>query len=148
MENEIEYGMEYSNEISDSPMLDLSPEMALGLFIGITVIMLILCILMIISLWKIYEKAGEPGWASLVPLYREYILFEMTWDNGWLFLLTLIPVLGFFVLVITYYKLSQVFNCGAGMFCLLLFIPMVAYLMLAFGQAEYDFSLLSGKEEK
>ena len=57
-----------------------------------TVILLVVAyfVLKIVANWKIFEKAGQPGWASIVPFYSNYIEFNIYWGNGWLFL---IPVL-------------------------------------------------------
>ena len=52
-----------------------------------------IAILMIIATWKLYEKAGEPGWASLIPFYRDYVLFKISWGNGWYFLLSTVPAI-------------------------------------------------------
>lgn len=48
-------------------------------------------ILVIVAKWKLFEKAGEPGWACVVPLYDSYVLFKLSWGNGWYFLLTTVP---------------------------------------------------------
>ena len=39
----------------------------------------------IVATWRIYDKAGEHGWASLIPIYAQYVLYRITWGNGWLF---------------------------------------------------------------
>ena len=53
-----------------------------------TVILLVVAyfVLKIVANWKIFEKAGQPGWASIVPFYSNYIEFNLYWGNGWLFL--------------------------------------------------------------
>ena len=61
---------------------------------GMTFLSLAIAVLGIIAMWKIFEKAGEPGWAAIIPFYNLYVLFKITWGNGWKFLLLLIP-LGF-----------------------------------------------------
>lgn len=35
-------------------------------------ILLAMAVLSIIGCWKLYQKAGEPGWASIVPFYNTY----------------------------------------------------------------------------
>lgn len=59
-------------------------------------------VLVIIATWKVYEKAGEPGWASLVPFYRDYVLFKISWGNGWYFLLNEIPSVLYLVFYIPF----------------------------------------------
>ena len=79
-----------------------------GLFIFIGIISLAITVLFIIALWKMFEKAGEPGWAALIPFYNTYVLFKISWGNGWYFLLSVIPAIlyeivyiGFFAGIIT-----------------------------------------------
>ncbi len=43
------------------------------------VISVAVLILLLIGMWKMYSKAGEPGWASIIPLYNLYVLFKITW---------------------------------------------------------------------
>lgn len=59
---------------------NMSPEVSGGLLAilaGSMVIWLILLLIVIISLWKIFEKAGEPGWAALIPIYNVIILLKI-----------------------------------------------------------------------
>lgn len=45
----------------------------------------------IVACWLLFKKAGKPGWASIVPFYNVYTLFEITWGSGWRFLMLLDP---------------------------------------------------------
>ena len=62
----------------------------------ISPIILIICLALLIFFiaceWKIFKKAGKPGWASLIPFYSTYVLFEIVYGKGIKFLLLLIPV--------------------------------------------------------
>ena len=64
-----------------------------GIVVFLWIIGLGIAVLMIVAMWKIFEKAGEPGWASLVPFYNSYELFKISWGNGWYFLLSVVPAL-------------------------------------------------------
>ena len=82
----------------------------LALFSGVYfMIILAVAVILIIARWRVYTKAGEPGWGSLIPFYNEYLLFKIAWGNGWLFLLTFIPIVGGAVLLIAVYKLCVAF---------------------------------------
>lgn len=106
-----------------------------GSFLGLY---LIVAVLMIASMWKIFEKAGYAGWKSIIPLYNTYCLFKMTWGNGWMFLILIIPVINFVISIMTYYKLAKAFQKGIG-FCLgLLFLSVIFMPILAFGNAKYQ----------
>lgn len=72
-------------------------------------------LVIIISLWFILNKAGEPGWAAIVPFYSNYELYKITWGNGWMFLLLLIPLANFVVSIITNIKLATAFGKGGGL---------------------------------
>ncbi len=68
-----------------------------GMLGGILIVWLLLvCVLSIFSLvctWKVFAKAGIPGWKALVPFYNLYCLCKLTWGIGWLFLLVFTPIL-------------------------------------------------------
>lgn len=55
---------------------------------------LALSILLIVALWKVFEKAGEKGWKSLIPLYNLYIYCKIAWSKGWFWLLGSLPLIG------------------------------------------------------
>ena len=63
-------------------------------------------ILLLIAQWKVYKKAGERGWASLIPFYSQYVLVKITWGNGWLFLLFFIPLGNLIFAIATNIKLA------------------------------------------
>lgn len=42
---------------------------------------LVIAILVIVAMWKIFKKAGEPGWKAIIPIYNNYILFKIVWDT-------------------------------------------------------------------
>lgn len=105
---------------------------------GFLIVLLALCVLFIVAAWRIFAKAGEPGWACLVPFYNAYVMFKITWGNGLFFLLMLIPFVNFVIGLITTYKLCKVFGHGVGFFILMLFFSPIMTLVLAFGDSEYQ----------
>jgi hypothetical protein len=59
-----------------------------GLFAGTMLVVLMLvalafAVVAIIAMWRIFEKAGEKGWKSLIPIYNSWILFELSGKPGW-----------------------------------------------------------------
>ena len=109
---------------------------------------IIYCVLQVVAMWKIFEKAGEAGWKSLIPLYNLYILLKIIRFN-WLLLLGLliwiIPVIGWAIgaiymvvlQVIICYRLSRSFGKELGYTLGLLFLTPIFYLILGFGSAKY-----------
>jgi len=80
--------------------------------------------------WVLFEKAGQPGWAALIPYYNDYVLFDITWGNGILFLLTLIPFAGLVIWIITRVKMAEAFGKDGGWACGLIFLyPIFLYIM-------------------
>ncbi len=102
-----------------------------------TVFSLIYCILAVIAMWKIFTKAGEAGWKSLIPILDLYILFKIAWGSGWKFLLLIIPIVNVIVLLLVHWKLARSFGQGTLMCILMLFFPNIVMLILGFGSAEY-----------
>ena len=76
----------------------------------------------IVARWKLFQKAGKDGWASVVPYYCDYILYEITWGQGLYFLFTLIPFAGIVFHNLTMIKLSKAFGRGGGWACGLIFL--------------------------
>lgn len=99
---------------------------------------LALIVLSIVGIWKMFEKAGEKGWKSLIPIYNTYILFKLAGRNGWGFLLLLIPIVNIVIWVMVAIDLAKHFgkSTAFGVLGLILF-PYVGYAMLGFGEAKY-----------
>ncbi len=119
------YSYDYDYDIADS-FFHMSA--------GSTFISLLLGALLIVSLWFIFQKANEPGWAAIVPFYNYYVLFKITWGNGWMFLLLLIPLANIVIAIITLVKLAKAFGKGGGFACGLIFLFYVFLPIMAFSK--------------
>jgi len=104
---------------------------------GYIVACLALVVVSLVGMWKVFMKAGKPGWAAIVPFYNLYCLFEMSFGNGWLFLLTFVPCANVVVTVMCYFKLAKAFGKGVGFGFGLLFFNFIFMMILGFGDAEY-----------
>ena len=60
--------------------------------IPLAIVGLILRILRIIALWKAFERAGEPGWKALIPVYCSYIKYKLAWMKNWFWYCLLIAL--------------------------------------------------------
>jgi hypothetical protein len=109
----------------------------IGAGIGVLVFILALQIFMIICMWKIYAKAGEPGWACIVPIYNIIVLLKIVNKPAWWFILLIIPIVGLIIAIIVLHRLSLSFGQGAGYTIGLLLVPIIFLPMLAFGSATY-----------
>lgn len=120
---------------------------AAGIFLLIFwLIMMALIVVNIVAMWKLFKKAGKPGWAAIIPFYNTYILNEMVWGKGIYFLFMLIPLGNLVWMVATYIKLAHSFNKGTGYGVALVFFGYILIPVLAFGKAEYIGYNDSGKK--
>lgn len=108
-----------------------------GVLIVYWLFMMALCVFIIVAMWKVFVKAGKPGWACIVPFYSQYCMFDMAFGNGWLFLLSFVPCVNFVIAVMLYFKLAKAFGQGVGFGFGLLFLSPIFIAILGFGNAEY-----------
>jgi hypothetical protein len=104
---------------------------------GTMIVVFALVVLMIAAMWKIFVKAGEPGWAAIVPIYNLYIILKIAGKPGWWLLLFLIPVVNFVVAIIVYIAFAQAFGKGVGFALGLLFLGVIFFPILAWGDSRY-----------
>jgi hypothetical protein len=109
--------------------------MALGA--GVLIFYFAIIILIIASYWKIFTKAGKPGWAAIIPIYNAVVLLEIVGKPVWWIILFLIPIVNFVIAIIVLHRLAQSFGQGAGTTILLILLPFIGFPMLAFGSATY-----------
>lgn len=93
--------------------------------------------------WKVYEKAGEPGWSSLIPLYNLFILVRIAGKPWWWFLLMFLPVVNIIAAVLLHLALAARFGKGLLFGLGLAFLGVIFFPILAFGKAEYQSSVPS-----
>jgi hypothetical protein len=94
-------------------------------------------LLIIASMWKVFAKAGKPGWASLIPIYNVIVLLEITGKPIWWIILFFIPFVNFIATFLVMIPLAEKFGKGAGFGIGLALLPFVFFPMLAFGDAQY-----------
>lgn len=109
-----------------------------GAMVVTYVISLAISVLAIVAMWKIFTKAGKPGWASIVPVYNIIVLFQICGMNPLLILLLLIPIANIIVYIMALIKLAGKFGKGGGFAAGLIFFNFIFMLILAFGDAEYQ----------
>lgn len=102
-----------------------------------TVVGCILALIIIIALWKVFTKAGQPGWACLIPIYNLYILLKIAGKPAWWIILFLIPVVNFIMAIIVSIAVANSFGKSTLFGLGLAFFPFIFYLILGFGDARY-----------
>jgi hypothetical protein len=123
-------GLDYAQSLADSGPYWVSQ--GISLLICLTIL-----VLKIVASWKIYEKADRPGYASVIPFYSQYVLYDIAMGNGWLFILGFIPIVGWIMKLYMCHRLATSFGKGVGYTLGLIFFNPIFRCILAFGEANY-----------
>lgn len=102
------------------------------------IIMLAVGILMIASMWVLFTKANEPGWAAIVPIYNIIVLLKIAGKPVWWIVLFLIPFVSFIAAILIYISFAKSFGKSAGFGIGMILLPFVFFPMLAFSDAKYQ----------
>ena len=121
-------------------------------------------ILQIIANWKVFTKAGEAGWKSIIPVYSDYVSYRIAWQPSYfwlvfilgiissiasgmadpdgtnttiLLIVSLIRIILAIISVIYSVKLARAFGKGIGFAIGLIFLQPIFMLILGFGDAPY-----------
>lgn len=123
---------------SSDATYDPSTTLAAGTFLLAAIVVLATMILMIAAMWKVFAKAGQPGWVALVPILNSYQLLKIAGYPGWWVLLMLIPIVNIVIGIMVCLALARSFGRGPlfGIFGLIIFSG-VGMLILAFGKDRY-----------
>ena len=108
-----------------------------GAMIG-AILSLVFAVVMIIAIWKIYKKAGEHGWASIVPIYNLLCLGRIAYGKSWVGLLGLIPAVNGIFVVVTWFMIAKKFGKGTGFAIFSAIFSPIAALILGFGSSDYE----------
>lgn len=90
------------------------------------------------GMWKMFEKAGKPGWACLVPIYNFVVMLDIAGKPWWWLLLCFIPLVNIYVVIMVPVALAKNFGKGTGFALGLIFLGFIFYPMLGFGDAQYN----------
>ncbi|MGW5050051.1 DUF5684 domain-containing protein [Actinokineospora sp. NPDC004072] len=108
-----------------------------GLIIAMAGVGLLVTVIMIAAMWRVFSKAGQPGWAAIVPIYNTYVLLKLAGRPGWWLLLMLVPVVNLVVAILLLIDVARSFGKGGGFAVVLVLFPYIGFLMLGFGSARY-----------
>jgi hypothetical protein len=92
----------------------------------------------IAALWRVFTKAGRPGWGAIIPIYNTYLLVKVAGRPGWWVILYIIPLVNIVIHLIVALDLARNFGKGSafGVIGMWLFAP-IGILILGFGSAQY-----------
>lgn len=94
-------------------------------------------ILLIAAQWKVYEKAGQPGWACIIPIYNIHILLQIAGKPRWWLLLYFIPFVNIIFAIWTTNMVSKSFGKDEGFTIGLTLLGIIFWPVLGFGEATY-----------
>lgn len=92
----------------------------------------------IASMWKVFTKAGKPGWACIVPIYNIVVILQIAQKPVWWLLLLLIPIVNIVVAVMVYVSFAHSFGKSTAFGVGLAFLSIIFLPILAWGDAEYQ----------
>lgn len=125
--------------LAQSPSLDETGGTGGGV-VGILggIIYLAVAVFIIASLWRVFTKAGQPGWACIIPIYNLFVLCKVAGRPGWWVLLCFIPLVNIVVGFILAFDVARKFGRGVGFGLGIAFLPFIFYPILGFGSATYE----------
>jgi len=100
-------------------------------------IILALVVFYVFVYWRIFEKAGKPGWAAIIPIYSGLVLLKIVGKPWWWILLFFIPGINLIISIWLSNLLSLSFGKGIGFTLGLIFLSFIFYPILSFSNAEY-----------
>ncbi len=126
---------------------------------AVVIIGIVWYVLQVVAYWKIFKKAGEAGWKSIIPVYNLYIQYKISWSGTWFVVFLactvvgsilstfsgavyviglILAAIGAIVGLYSSYKLSKAFGHGGGFTIGLIFLSPIFILILGFGNSEYQ----------
>ena len=108
-----------------------------GFGIGFFIVWLAVILLMVASMWKIFSKAGQPGWAAIIPIYNMIVMLNVVKKPIWWIILLFIPFVNIIIAIMVVNDLAKAFGKGGGFTVGLILLSFIFYPILAFGGSTY-----------
>jgi len=124
-------------------MMDLTsiptvPLQSDGAGIILLLVYLAVIVVSVAGLWRTFEKADQPGWASIIPILNVYYMLKIADRDAWWLILFFIPIISLIPAIIVPIDIAKNFGKGAGFGLGLAFLPFIFYPLLGFGDAHYN----------
>ena len=142
----MDYNMDMSNmDMSNMDMSTPAPTLTAGqsatlgaALIAYQLFLATVLVLYVVGLWRVFIKAGQKGWAALIPFYNLYILLKIIGRPGWWILLFFIPLVGIVVNIVVALELGRSFG-RSKLFSIimLVFLSPIGFIILGFGGSKY-----------
>ena len=118
---------------------------AVALSMVILAIYFAVIVLILVAMWRLFAKAGRPGWQALIPFYNAWVLAEIVGRPGWVGLLNFVPIVQIYTAIILNLDLAKSFGKSVTFGVLTIFFPIIMIPLLAFGDAKYAGPAAQGK---
>ena len=138
---------DYSNNAIYTIGSNTGSGLLVGIGAGLWVFSAAISIFMIVCTWKIYKKAGKPGWASIIPIYNIIVLLEIVELPKWYIALLIVPFANIYAMFKIYIELAHKFGKSTGFGVLMVFFNVICLPILAFGKNEYKDNNNSNEKE-
>jgi hypothetical protein len=103
------------------------------------ILYLAIIVLLVVSFWKLYEKSGQEGWKSIIPIYGFYVLIaDIVKRPGWWIILLFVPIVNIAIFFVIFIDLAAKFGKSTGFGIGLALLPIIFIPILAFSDAQYD----------
>ena len=99
---------------------------------------LLIALFLIVAMWKVFTKAGRPGWAAIIPIYNIYVWCKIVGRPGWWVILMLIPLVNIVVGIIVCIDMAKSFGKGVGFGIGIALLGIIFLPILGFGSAQYQ----------
>jgi hypothetical protein len=106
--------------------------------IAVLAVVLLVGLVTIAGMWKTFAKAGEPGWAAIIPIYNYVVLVKISGKPMWWVVLFFIPCANIVAAILVPIAIAERFGKGAGFGIGLAFLSFIFFPLLGFGDAQYS----------
>lgn len=119
-------------------MLDANYQVHFKLSAATLIPSIVISVIMLIAMWRVYTKAGKPGWAVLIPIYNLWVEYEIICGRGTAMFRLLIPFYNIYWAIKSIIKMAHAYGKSTGFGIGMLFLSPIFYAILGFGDAEYQ----------
>jgi hypothetical protein len=102
-----------------------------------TILYFAVIVFVLYCLWRVFSKAGKPGWAAIIPFYNIIVELEIVGKPWWWLFLMFIPIVNIVIAIMVMIRLAKVFGKGGGFAAGLILLPIIFIPILAFDSSTY-----------
>ena len=130
-------------DYSDLSTVDTNAVSAgLGVFSTVfSISIIIIALLVVVAMWRIFAKAGRPGWAALIPIYNVVVLHQIVRKPVWWIVLYFLPVISIVIQIIIAIELGKAFSKSAAFSALFLLLLPIGFFVIAFDKSKYLYGI-------